>query len=113
MRQLFISESRTLQSVIKSKWNVSITHFDHAVKAIFVEPRLPGAPRFNVDFVLEFVERPLPAANTACASVSILPNCIGPSVNVLVDTVSYRPLLFELMFGDSFEIKYFKEHVKK
>jgi hypothetical protein len=44
---------------------------------------------------------------------SILPNTIGADVFVTVDEQTSQPLMTELLGGEAFSLKYFKEHVEK
>jgi hypothetical protein len=67
-------------------------------------------PRFNDDFTLEFRDRPFPEQVTAGARPA-LPDTIGPAINVLVEAATCRPLLMELMFGDSLDLSFYQQFI--
>jgi hypothetical protein len=98
MRPLFKSESRLLQRLLLSCWNVTPGSLPNVRHEILINSG--SVPRFNDDFTLEFRDRPFPERIMA-GTRPALPDTIGPAINVLVEANTFEPLLLELMFGDS------------
>ena len=114
MRQLFISERRYIQSILQ-RWTGCLLKVDDAVVLEqYAPPRTTSKVRFNNDYWLQLVsddERARMDGKCYCAPV--LPNTLGADVFIHVEARTLRPFLTELLAGEAFSMKYFKEHVEK
>ena len=112
MRELFISERRYIRNVLWEQSRVSLETSGPVVVEHYAPPRTSSRVRFNNDFSLQFVpsER---LVRFKSVGASILPNTIGVDVFVTIDEQTSQPLMTELLGGEAFSLKYFKEHVDK
>jgi hypothetical protein len=111
MRNLFVSERRYIRSVLRPHL-AGEGDFDlRVVGEYYAPPRvaMPG-PRFNLDFVLRFVEKDaIIDHNSYCARV--LPGTLGAEVFVTVDAHTGQPLMTELDSGEAFGLKDLRRYV--
>jgi hypothetical protein len=114
MRELFLSEHRYINNILREFTGIGMQASDSIVREYYAPPRTRSRLRFNNDYSLEFVseEDRSKVATKAYGSV-ILPNTLGVQVFLVVDARTSKPLMTELLGGEAFPIKYFKEHVEK
>jgi hypothetical protein len=114
IRELFISERRYIQNVL---WNRAQVRFESSGPVMvehYAPPRTAAQVRFNNDYFLQFVsndDRQIINSKAYCAPV--LPNTLGVDVFVSVDERTSQPFMTELLGGEAFSMKYFKEHIEK
>ena len=112
IRELFISERRYIRNVLWKQARVVLETSGPVVVEYYVPPRTSSRVRFNNDFSLQFVSNERLASFKSLGS-SILPNTVGVDVFVTVDEQTCQPLATELLGGEAFSMRYFKEHVEK
>lgn len=108
MRDLFLSEQRYIRNILLRNVGREWTPIRPVLSEYHAPPQLgPQQPRFNIDFVLRFVEpAAMPEHKSFCARV--LPNTMGAEVFVTVDAATGQPVMTELDSGEAFPLKYFK-----
>jgi hypothetical protein len=112
MRELFVSERRYIRNILWQRAKILWDTFDPVVLEYYAPPRTRCRVRFNNDYFLRFVA----AENlreTKSYGSPVLPNTLGADVFLTVDELTSRPLMTELLAGEAFSIKYFKEHIEK
>lgn len=112
MRELFISERRYIDNILWKWAKVRVEPFGPVVIEEYSPPRTKSRVRFNNDFLLQFVSREerldLP---TEAFGSPILTNTLGVDVFLLVHAQTLQPLRTELLGGEGFEMRHFKEHI--
>lgn len=115
MRKLFASEQRCVSNLLSTELHIDLDiGLVTVVEECYAQPRCRHrGPRFNVDFMLQFVSQThMPTERRAVGS-PVLPNTIGADIFLLVDKASYRPVLLHLDAGEAFPIKHFTTHLMK
>jgi hypothetical protein len=113
MRPLFISEQRYIRNTLWHWTKTEFKDFDPVVQEYYTPPRSPSGIRFNNDYTLQFVSSNQLKRQCKSYGATILPNTIGVDVFVTVDEQTSQPVMTELLGGEAFSMKYFKEHVQK
>jgi hypothetical protein len=114
MRSLFKSELRVIRNILSKHVGREVPQPLNLVSEYYVPPRgVATARRFNLDFVLEFVDRTSMTQNHVSFAASILPNTIGVDVFVTFDKESYAPLVMELMGGEGLPPGYFRKYIDR
>lgn len=114
MRNLFLSEKRCVANLMQGKWGVGLRSEPIVVKERFSEPvRKEKGPKFNCDFVLDFVEDFLEVRERDGTMNTALPNTLGADVYLFVERPSLHPLHLELMFGEAFSIKFYSQYIAR
>lgn len=112
MRELFTSEKRYIQNILWKKAKIRLEN-NVVVAEYYAPPRSPTGVRFNTDYFLQFVpddERKHIKTKSYC--VNVLPNTVGVDVFVTIDEQSSQLVMTELLGGEAFPMKYFKEHIE-
>lgn len=111
-RELFVSERRYIRNVIWRHTQVSLETRDPVIVEYYAPHRVLSRVRFNNDFRLQFAPNDR-LVNSKSFGARVLPNTLGVDVFVTVDQQTLQPLMTELLGGEAFSIKYFKEYVEK
>jgi len=111
MRELFISERRYLENVLRMQGHEFGNIGEHLVSEFYSPPRTSSIPRFNNDFSLYFVPNDC-IVNCKSYCAPILPNAMGADVFVTVDSESGMLLMSELLGGEAFPIAYYQQYVE-
>jgi hypothetical protein len=113
-RELFISEHRYISNILREFAGIDLQASDPVVSEYYAPPRTKSRVRFNNDYFLEFAaEKDQSKTATKAYGSVILPNTLGVQVFLVVDENTSKPLMTELLGGEAFPIKYFKEYVDK
>jgi len=110
MRDLFVSEQRYIRNLLWHWTKTKLKSFDPIVTEYYAPPRSSSGIRFNNDFFLQFISSDK-LQNIKSFNASILPNTIGADIFLTVDRNTCTPLRTELLAGEAFSIKYYKEYV--
>jgi hypothetical protein len=111
-RELFISERRYIRNVVWKQAQIPLETMGPVTVEYYAPPRTPSRVRFNNDFMLQFVPHDR-LVKFKSFGAQILPNTLGVDVFVTVDQQTFQPLMTELLGGEAFPIKYFREHIEK
>jgi len=114
MRNLFLSENRTISKLIYSEWEKHYNEFI-VVHGESLEPvNENNKKRFNVDFSLDFLgkDKELPEKRKAIMW-PILPQTIGAEIFLIVEAESFKPIWMQLMGGGAFSCKYFTHYIEE
>jgi hypothetical protein len=112
MRELFISERRFIRNVLSKQSQDYVEMSGPVVVEYYAPPRKRSPLRFNNDFSLQFVPSEQ-LANFKSFGAAILPNTVGVDVFVTVDEETSQLLMAELLGGEAFSARFFKEHIEK
>jgi len=113
MRELFVSELRYIQNILMQNLAVALDPVPSVVSEYHAPPtpRRKG-PTFNRDFVLRFAtHKELPKHQSYCSR--ILPNASGSEVFITVDAHTRQPFMTELVSGEAFGPKYYKQFIQQ
>jgi hypothetical protein len=114
MRELFISERRYISNILLKCAGIHLQTSGPVVREYYTPPRTASRVRFNNDYVMELVsEDRLKTVKTKAYGALILPNSLGVHVFLTMDERTSQPLMTELLGGEAFSMKYFKEHIEK
>jgi hypothetical protein len=113
MRELFISERRYIENVISKCMGLRRQVSGRVAREYYAPPRSTSKVRFNNDYFLELASGRSSGVTSRSYGAVILPNTIGVDVFVTVDQQTFQPLMTELLGGEAFSLRYFKEHVDK
>jgi hypothetical protein len=110
MRGMFLSEKRCVRNTLLRHRSVEFDQFEDVMIEHYSPPRFSTGGHFNLDYYLQFVED---AAIRNCRSfcARVLPNTMGAEVFVTIDKDTSRLLRMELLCGEAFPIKYFRQHI--
>lgn len=113
MRALFLSEKRCISNLMQEKWGTAIQS-DPQVYREYLEPSSAVArrPDFNSDFVIDFVDDFTALPDWEGTMQTALPNTLGTDLYLFVQTSSFTPLRFEMMFGKAFSIDDFGKYIE-
>lgn len=114
MRILFASEQRCTRNLF-AKYFDSGTDFDEplVVAEHYCAPRVVArGPRFNIDFMLEFVPWAEMPQHIKSIGSTILPNSIGSDLFLTFEQPSKRVILLHLMAGEAFPIKHYRRYIE-
>lgn len=108
----FVSEQKAIENSLHLHGlNCDVERLDIACEVI-APPRTKSHSRFNNDFSL-FLKPPDEWRNIKCFGEKVLPNSSGVDLFVTVDEETSYPLLVELLGGEAFPIKWFREHIDR
>jgi hypothetical protein len=114
LRELFISERRYISNILWKCAGLHLETNDPVVREYYAQPRTASSVRFNNDYFLEFASNEyIKTATTKAYGAVILPNTLGVHAFVLVDDQTSRPLMTELLGGEAFSLRHFKDHADK
>lgn len=98
MRELFLAEQKTLTLMAHKAWGIEFAALPSVLTELTEETGSSDAGNTLIcDYVLEFVERPLPEGKFLTACEPILPNVVGADVFLTVEKATHRPLILETM----------------
>ena len=114
MRNLFLSEKRCISNLMQQKWGTRLHSEPAVLREHSSEPLTASkAPNFNCDFVLDFVEDFTEWRDRDGTMNTALPNTFGADLYLFVETRTFSPLHFELMFGGAFSMKYYIPYIAR